>query len=371
MKILHLMTHLDSGGIGRYILSLCAPLKTRGVEVHVASSEGALVPEFREAGACLHLGFPRVKVELDPRLYLSLPRLLELLRKEKIDIMHAHNRASQVLAHWASGLSAVPYVTTCHGFYKRRLGRRIWPAWGARVIAISDDVARHLHEDFHVPPSAVRTVENGVDIDGIRSAVARFSPAEAKAFFGIPEEAMVIGCIARLVKVKGQGDLIQAFKRVKETHSGIHLLLAGDGKDRAYFEALARESGVNSSITFTGNLDEVARALAAIDVFALPATWREAFGLSILEAMAAGKPVIVSDNWALASAFKEKTDALLVPPGDPIRLAEELSRLVSDRVLREKIGKEGAMKASRLYSLDRMADGILRVYKETLTPQTS
>ena len=193
MKVLHLTTHLNVGGITTYILKLIKPLKTLGIETAVLSSGGECTPQFRERGAKIFELPIRTKNELHPKLYLNLPKIKKIIAEEKIDILHAHTRITQVMAYWLSKFFGIPVVTTCHGFYKTRLGRRILPAWGDLAIAISPSVGDSLFKDFFLALSKIRIVNNGVDIQEIDAAFATQNQFEAKVSYGFQAADPVVG----------------------------------------------------------------------------------------------------------------------------------------------------------------------------------
>ncbi|MCM8776054.1 MAG: glycosyltransferase, partial [Candidatus Omnitrophica bacterium] len=188
MKVMHLATHLNTGGISSYILRLVEPLGRLNVNIGVLSSGGNLTPLFRERGAET-FEFPiRTKNELHPKIYWAIPGICDLIRKKRIEILHAHTRITQVLAYWVQRCMGIPVVTTCHGFYKRRLGRRLLPAWGDYVIAISEPVSDNLKSDFHVPEAQIRIVNNAVDIVSLERAYKSHVPEEAKLSFGFGKD---------------------------------------------------------------------------------------------------------------------------------------------------------------------------------------
>ena len=184
MKVLHLTTHLNVGGITTYILRLVRPLKKLGIETFVLSSGGECTPQFEERGARVFRLPIRTKSELHPCLYLNLPALKKIVLENKIDLLHAHTRVTQVMAFWLQQSMGIDFVTTCHGYYKRRLGRRLLPAWGKRAIAISQGVADHLAQDFKLSPDKIKTVLNGVDVEEMDACYARHSSRAAKIFYG-------------------------------------------------------------------------------------------------------------------------------------------------------------------------------------------
>ena len=168
MKVLHLTTHLNSGGITNYILRLIKPLRELGIDLSVLSSGGEYTTFFKDAGAEVYELPIRTKSELHPKLYWAVPSVLRLIYEKKIDLLHAHTRVTQVLAYWTQRITGVGVATTCHGFYRRRFGRRLIPAWGDRTIAISQPVADNLMQ--RTPWSAPWLVSFGIKGRNILSA---------------------------------------------------------------------------------------------------------------------------------------------------------------------------------------------------------
>lgn len=364
MKILHLTTHLNSGGITQYILSVGTAFHKKGHEIFVASSGGEMEEEYGEEGLH-HQIFPiRTKSELSPKIYRALPALIRWIKQEKIDILHAHTRVTQVMAAWIRWLTKIPFVTTCHGFYKPRLGRRLLPAWGERVVAISEPVGHHLRETFHVPAERIRIVYNGIDLPGFVDRFSKHEPGAVRTKYRIPPQAFVVGSTARLVPDKGHEYLIRAVKELEHTIQNLCLIIVGDGKYRKYLEALTENLNIKDRVTFTGNLKDVSEPLAAMDVFILPAIWREGFGLSIAEAMACQKPVIVTNIWALNTLIQNRVNGILVEPRNVQDLAEAIRHLVRDVSFREGIALAGQRTAECQFSLDRMVEELEDVYEE-------
>ena len=164
MRVLHLTTHLNTGGITSYILKLVKPLAAKKVQTFVASSGGEFEDSVKARGAAV-LQFPiRTKSELNPKIYFQIPKVIQFIRENKIDLIHAHTRVTQVMAFWIQVFHQIPVVTTCHGFYKRRLGRRINPAWGNRTIAISRAVGNHLSRDHKVDGEKIHIIHNSIHI---------------------------------------------------------------------------------------------------------------------------------------------------------------------------------------------------------------
>ncbi len=366
MKILHLATHLNRGGISQYILSVGEAFIRKGHQVAVVSSGGEMEEEFRGKGFKLVRLPIRTKSELSPQIYWSLPRLIDLIKSEKIDVLHAHTRITQVMATWASRATGRPFVTTCHGFYKRRLGRRLLAAWGNRVVAISDPVADHLRETFGVPREEVRVIYNGIDLQRFRERFLTHNACTVRGEYGFPEDARVVGVTARLVPDKGHEYLIRAVSGLAAEFPDLRLLIVGDGRYREYLQELAKSLHLLDRMCFTGNLQDVSKPLAAMDLFVLPAVWREGFGLSIVEAMACEKPVVVTNIWALNALIQNGVNGILVEPRNVADLSEGIRRVLRDDDFRQKIGRQGRETAKERFSLDRMAEELEGVYREVL-----
>ncbi len=163
MRILHLTSHLNVGGITRYVLSLIQRQVARGHRVILGSDDGDVKANVEASGAA-HWRLPlHTSAEFAPQVFWAIQQLTTRLQQEPVDIVHAHTRVGQVVAACVTQRLQIPYVTTWHGIYTRRLGRRLWPCTGDLTVAISGLVQDHLRQVFHVPESRVRRIYNGID----------------------------------------------------------------------------------------------------------------------------------------------------------------------------------------------------------------
>ncbi len=342
-------------------------MHAKGHEIFVASAGGEMEEEFRKAKIHVKLFPIRTKSELSFKIYKALPSMMRWIKDERIDLIHAHTRVTQVAAFWIHRFTGIPYVTTAHGFYKRRLGRRLLPAWGKRVIAISESVGLDLQKSHRVPSDLTRVVYNGLDLPGLFNRFLQHDPLQIRKEYGLCPDSYVIGITARLVPDKGHEYLIRAIKELEEEISKVRLLVVGDGRYRKDLEALVQNLRMKDRVIFTGNLQDISKPLAAMDVFVLPATWREGFGLSIAEAMTCEKPVIVTNIWALNTLIQDRKNGVLVEPKNVEALAEAIRMMLTDVEFRKKIGKEGRRTAEERFSLDRMVRELESVYEEALS----
>jgi glycosyltransferase involved in cell wall biosynthesis len=366
VKVLLLTTHLDIGGISNYTIWLAKGLKEEGHEVIVASGGGELLSELAEKGIRHFKINIKIKNELSPSLFKTTLNLLGIIKKEEVAIIHAQTRLAQVIAHHISKLSKVPYITTCHGVYKKRLFRRIFPCWGQRVIAISEPVRAHLVNCFKVPKQRIRLIHNGLEVARFCRHYTAEQRRDNRQHYGLNGKSKVIGNVARLVSVKGQEYLLYAAKEILKVRPKTQFLIVGDGRDRQKLIDLTRKLKIADNVFFTGTLREINRVLSVMDIFAFPAFWQEGFGLSILEAMAAGLPVVASNVGGIYTLVKNKRNGLLVPPRDVPSLVNALLRLLDDKSLVTRMGEEGRKRAIEKFSLDKVVKQIMDVYKEVV-----
>ena len=366
-RVLHLTTHLNIGGITSYIKLLTKEMQKMSYQLFVGSSGGTQEAFLEEHGVrSLRLNI-RTKSELSPKLYLAIPKLLDFIRREKIDLIHAHTRVTQVLSWWVQRFSGIPYVTTCHGFYKRRLGRRLLPAWGDHVIAISKPVEESLLKDFCVQPGKVSTIFNAIDIGDLAKRYKEKNPDAIRKELSLPKASKVIGIVARVVEDKGHEYFLRAAgKLIHNSFPDIKILVVGEGPYLKSMRELVARLQLQDSVRFLGNVNDITYPLSVIDIFVLPAVWREGFGLSIIEAMAVSKPVIVTNIWALNELVQNRVNGLLVEPKNVDDLADAVCELLTDNNLYMKVSLNGAEMVKREFSIPEMAKRVDSLYEQIM-----
>jgi len=378
MKILHLTSHLNSGGITTYLFNLSQGLLERGHQVTIISSGGSWQKNFENLGI-QHVTSEAfdIKSELHPRLWQFLPKLRSFVKENSIDVLHAHKRVTQVLAQTVSVLECVPYISTCHGFYKLRLGRRIFPAWGSRVIAISKQVAEYLKNDCGVSAEKITTIPNALRPEFAQNPVSTEERDTVRKAYGLKPDSIVIGTTGRLVKVKGCDELLCAAKLLSEFHENIQVLIVGEGDQRAELFDLKNQLLLDGKVSILGEMKDIRPALQAMDIFVAPVSWEEGFGYSVLEAMHYGKPVIASNAGGLPCLVEDGVTGFLIPPGNRAGLVKALQTLVSGFALRKKMGEAGIRKARNEFSWNSMVSETEKIYErakeayETAKSQTN
>ncbi|MDD5246362.1 MAG: glycosyltransferase family 4 protein [Candidatus Omnitrophica bacterium] len=364
MNILLLTNHLNIGGVSSYALTLAMGLRERGHKVFIASGGGELSGRLAQEGIG-YLEVPlKTKAEINPKIIYSMFKLADLARQEKIEIIHANTRVTQVLAALLKRRCRLPYISTCHGYFKRRLLRRVFPCWGSRVIAISEPVKRHLIDDFVVNEKMIRVVYNGIDLK-------RFNPVSeeerkaAKLSLGLGERP-VIGIIARLSDVKGHIYLIKAMEKVLLVFPRAQLLIVGSGRMLAELQGLVNKLEIGRSVKFIASVDDTRRVLSAMDLFVMPSL-KEGLGLGVMEAMACGLCVIGSYVGGLIDLIQQGHSGVLVPPKNEQRLAQAICELLADDEKRMVFGTNARIFIAGRFSQEKMAEETQRVYEECLS----
>ena len=371
MNILYLTTHLNVGGITSYLLTLAQGFRARGHTVFVASSGGDSVIRFSTQGV-IHIPIPiRTKSELNIiKVGLSAASLVRQLKHRRIDIIHSHTRVTQVLGCFVQRFIHAPHVTTCHGFFRKRFSRTIFPCWGDAVIAISDSVKDHLILDLGVPERDIRLVYNGIDVSFF-AAVTQINSDERQAMrreIGLTD-GPVIGIIARLSDVKGHQYLIHAMKLVLDRYPRAQLLIVGEGPMESRLVNLVRSLKIEKSVVFVPTVVGTVKTLSLIDLYVLPSL-KEGLGLSLMEAMAAGIPCIGSDVGGIRNLIRSGENGLLVRSADPAGLAVAIQELLSDPNKAKSMGDQAHLFINRYFSQAEMLLRTEEVYRECLNTKS-
>ncbi len=371
MRILHITSHLNVGGITRYIVSLSRPLIARGHGVVIASAGGYLEDRTGVLGLVQWHVPLHTSQEFSPKVFRSIRQITKCLKREPVDIIHAHTRVGQVVADQISRRLKIPYVTTWHGVYRPRLGRKMYPCVGEVCIAISGMVQEHLRDDFQIPQERIRLVPNGINTAHF-TILPEASVLQAyRKRWQISDGQPVIGGIGRLAggEVKGFDLLLAVTYLLKETVPGLQVVIVGDGPRRPFLEDVAERLGILSQVRFVGGVEDIRIPLALMDVFVFPSRWPEAFGLTLIEAMATGKPVVATRMGAVPEIVRDGIDGLLADPEDIGGLAKNVVRFLNDRTLAEKLGRQAQMRVRDRFDIEQTALNVERVYQEVIDQQ--
>lgn len=333
----------------------------------MASSGGEMLSEFIKEGA-LYIHIPiDTKQEVGPKIILSMFKLLPVIKKNNIDILHSNSRTTQVLGSLLSVFTGTPHVSTCHGFFKKRFFRRIFPCWGAKTIAISEPVKEHLCLDFKVRPENIAVIHNGIDIQrfALQKDVLTVRRAVNRKIFGLGANDFVVGIIARLSDVKGHAYLIRAMQMVIDKYPQAKLLIVGDGRMKDELLKLSRNLGIKGSVFFKTEVYDTASVLSSIDIFVMPSL-KEGLGLALMEAMAGGLAVVGSNVGGIKSLIQDGYSGLLTEPGNIEQLSKAIIDLLNDAKKREFLGNNARGYITKNFSQEKMVLETEKAYLECL-----
>lgn len=303
---------------------------------------------------------------------VALGRLVGELRRRRPDLVHTHLIHADVHAQVAARLVGIPAVSSVHSAHPRsvrqpyRSAASLAGRLARRTIAISHYVGRMLAEGRIVRPGRVRVVHYGIVVDEWVSTPAERQ--QGRRELGIGDDEIAVGIAARLIPGKGHDCLIRSVAAARHQGYALRLLIAGSGPLQDQLEALADAEGLGEAASFLGFRTDMRGFMAASDMVAFPtaASLGEGFGLTALEAQAAGRPVIASRVAALPEVVADGETGLLVDPESVAALTRGLIALAADASLRERLGVNGQERAAKCFSLDAMVDGTLAVYQEAL-----
>jgi len=364
MKILLLTTHLNVGGITSYVLTLGGQLTHDGHLVTVASSGGILQRDFENRGIRLLELDIHTSSELNPKIWGAVFRLRHFLNSHPVDIIHAQTRIAQVMAQVLRWMGGPPFVSTCHGFYQPKFFRKMIGCWGEKVVAISPAVREHLLRDFKIFPGRVILIPHGLDLQSYRVGIPSLRERRLEQFglAGYP----ILGIVARLAEVKGQDVAIRAMPSILKKFPQAKIVLVGEGKGAAMLHSLVAQLGLSAAVKFFSAVENGKEFFELFDICLAPSR-SEGFGLSAMEAMACGIPVIASRVGGLASLIDNGRTGILVEAGDSYALAEAVLRLLDSPQEMISISQAARDFIKREHSVEQMVQQTEDIYRKVLS----
>ena len=364
MNILIISTHLNPGGITSYIVSLAKGLKKKNHNVIVASSGGELVKVLKKL-KIEHVDIDiDTKSELSPKILFSLLTLSRVIREKNIQVIHAQTRVAQVLSFWIYKFLKIPYVSTCHGFFRPRFTRIKFPCWGVKTVAISEAVRGHLANDLKVKYENIKLIHNGLDFNEFTEHT-QDQVNEYKKWIGL-KDGPIIGNIARLSTVKGQNYLIAAMREVVDKIPSAQLLFVGDGKIKEDLIKQSDDLGLSKNIFFIPSVNQTSSVLAVMDIFVMSSN-QEGLGLSIMEAQAMGLPVIATLVGGIPELIDDNKTGILIPAQDSSVIAKAVISLLENKQLARQLGDNAKRSVREKFSIDKMIDETERLYQSIIT----
>jgi len=292
----------------------------------------------------------------------SAARLVSVIRREQVSLVHTHSSVDVWLGGVAARAARVPVVRTRHVSIPIGAGwNPVYTCLADRVIT-SGEAIRRMVLRAGVAPDRVITLPAGVDLGEF--AFRRRSGDAVAERLGVSPP--VIGCVAMFRGSKGHAHLLEAFGRLRARHPRATLLLVGDGIRRTWVEGLARDAGLGQAVIFTGFRPDVAALLGVMDCFVLASTRTEGVPQSLLQAFAAGVPVVASDVGGVPEIVIDGTTGLLVKAGSAAALHHGIETVLSDRTAAERRALAARTLIETRFSHHAVMTKLLELYGELL-----
>ena len=305
---------------------------------------------------------------------LNIPALAAVVKKHSIDIVHSQGARADFYAALASRLAGARHISTVampvEGFDVGPLRRAVYGAFSRlgesmtdRIIVVSGALEKFMVEKHGLAPGKVSVIPNGVDADRFETAVP---DKELAAKYGLSGK-WVVGCAARLVWQKGLEYLIEAMSVLREKDGALYdrtvCVIAGEGEREKSLRDLIAMRGLEGKVILAGFTPNVPAFLKTLDVFVMPSL-REGQPIALLEAMAAGKPVVATKIEGITGTVTDGKDALLVPPANPGALAGAILKLAKDEDMVQALSRNARKKVSELFSMKSFVSRHLGIYSD-------
>ena len=382
-KVLHVITRLDRGGSAQNTLLTCLGLSDRYemVLVHGLSLESQMtdwewqsvhrgIEEAKDRGVKvvpISSLVRKIAPVQDLQAFFSLWRLM---LQERPDIVHTHTSKTGILGRWAAKMAGVPIIVhTPHGhvFYGHfgpLVSRfflaieRLMASITDRMVALSEGERTDYIRFSVSSPDKIVTIHSGVEID--RYMKAEVNVEEKRRSLGLNPNGLVVGTVGWLLPIKGPIHLLNAMAHIWRNHPEIRLVFVGKGELEGKLRAEASRMGVSERVTFLGWRDDIPEIMQILDIFVLPSL-NEGMGRVLVEAMAAGRPVVASKVGGIPDLVEHKKNGFLVGPGDVNGTSLAIKRLLIDREMRDEMGRMGRAMAQN-FTVKGMVEKIDALY---------
>ncbi len=339
-------------GAALSLRTLALAQRTAGHHVEFLGFQGKpFVSQMRD------LGFPvaevKVRSKVDP---FAITRMAKVIRERRIDVVHTHLSTSSVNGTLAARLAKVPSVATVHG-----MSSKMSFLTATRLIAVSHQVKSHLMQQG-MPASRIDVVYNGLDTGDIQT-----NTDEVRTRLGLLDVGPILGTVSRVTPLKGIDSAIRTVAHLRPEFPNLRYLIVGDGDAQESCQTLAAELGVAENVIFYGYQKDVFSYLSAMDLFLFPSR-KEAMGIALVEAMAAGLPTVATRVGGIPEVITPSV-GLLRANDDDEGLAEACRTLLRDLPTRLEMGVQARYRARTVFGVDAMVNATDAVYRRAMGMQ--
>jgi glycosyltransferase involved in cell wall biosynthesis len=377
MKICHVITRMIVGGAQENTLLTCQGHLEKGHDVTLVTGpspgpEGELLKQGVPDGLRVVV-FPELVRQISPSNDLKAKKkLIEFFKQEKFDVVHTHASKAGIIGRVAAKAADVPFIVhTVHGLpfhkYQNPFSNAIYilmERYAAKkcdkIFAVAKAIVEQCVNAHVAPENKFKVVYSGMHLEAFMNAQPE---EELRQKLGIPEGAPVVGKVARLFELKGHDDLLKAAPELVAANPEIRFLIVGDGILRPKFEAQIAQMGLQKNFIFTGLVPptEVCRYIALMDIL-VHLSLREGLPRSVVQGMAAGKPVIAYPLDGTPEVISSGTTGYLIEPHDTENLVQNINILIRNAQRRHEVGRKAKERVADLFDWRRMADILEKEY---------
>ncbi len=379
--LLQVVPELETGGAEQTTLDVARAVIAAGGQALVATRGGRMTARLLSDGARL----AQMPVQSKNPLVMlgNAARLVDLIRQEKVSLVHARSRAPAFSALSAAQFTKTPFVATYHGVYRAQSGLKRWynavMTRGDLVIANSDYTRDHVLAEHHLNPAKVVSIPRGIDLDRFNPSWVTSDRVDAlRQAWGIHDADVRTKFLlaGRLTRIKGHLTIIEAAAMLKaQGRTDFLIIFAGDDQGRTgYGEELSAaiaKADLADQIRIVGHCNDMPAAYLLGDVAILPTIVPESFGRAAVEPQAMGRPVIASNHGGTTETVADGLTGWLAPPGDAGAWATAMSRAIDlGPTKRAEMGLAGMNRTRQLYRVDAMCAATLAAYERVLEART-
>lgn len=368
INVLRIVPSMEIGGMERTLLSLLPRLDKNKYKVFVCClyRKDVLAEEMEKLGIpvfCLNM---KAKLDLNLKYLTGIVKLISLIRKNNIKIVHAHIYKASTPGRIAAILAGVPIVI----LHKHNLSfkeneirmDRFLSKFTDKIIAVSESVRDSYIREVGVPQQKVTVIYNGIDIESFDKKV---NVAKIRKELGIPSNYKVIGTVGRLKKVKGHIYFLKAAQIIKKEAKNIKFLIVGGGSLLKKLKEQCSRLGLMNDVIFTREQKDINKFLSIMDIFVL-SSLSEGFGVSILEAMAETKPVVVTSVGGAPEIIKDGINGFLVPPRSENLMAEKVLSILNNKETASKIAQKARETVINKFTVEKMLEETESLYSNLI-----
>lgn len=369
-RILYVAVSSQTGGVPKHIMYALKYAKKHGYKIAVAApDDGDYYSWFQD------LSVDMLNISLKPFSFVSLWKIRNYIKINNIDIVHSHGKGAGMYSRPMKFLcSGIKVVHTFHGIYLEQYGRyvrrfycgiehllRHWTDW---FICVSESERTEAMRLGFAYEERTSVIYNAVNVDLFMTIEANRNKYLEE--FGFSDDAYIIGCVARLEKMKGHSYLITAFANLLKNSPRCRLLLIGDGPEREQIEVQIRKLGVEEYVVLTGIRHDVPQLLKIIDVF-VSASLKEGMPYTLVEALAAGVTVVATDVIGNRDIIHDGKNGILIQSQDVQSMENALKKVINNPDFCAKLIASGQEDAKRRFNLECSQKQLFCVYRKLVS----